>query len=183
MASKEEEEKLQAKLDALLAGNAEVDAGGSDQVMGDGKEDSQGRNNMDFYDLLGVGKKASKKEIKKAYRSKALSMHPDRIQKQGRKVSKKDEQLFHDLTFAYETLMNDNLRSMYDLYGKSAIDGKLRIDITKINLMELFDTLYDEPEEKLYPPKIYSVTRYDQNALKQGLFVCLFVLWNFLQLS
>ncbi|XP_061306873.1 dnaJ homolog subfamily C member 17-like [Pezoporus flaviventris] len=33
---------------------------------------------LDLYGLLGVGEKASEKEVKKAYRQKALTCHPDK---------------------------------------------------------------------------------------------------------
>ena len=146
--------------------------------MDDMNNMNDGSGDIGFYELLGISKNAIKKEIKTAYRKKALVMHPDRMQQQlgsnfNENKRKEAENAFHDLVFAYKTLIDDNLRKMYDLYGKTAINDKLNIDITKINLMELFDTLYDENDEKndkQYPPKLYVIVRYDQYDLKKGIF-------------
>ena len=102
----------------------------------DSTANSSNKNNVDFYQLLGVSRQATKEEIKLAYRKKARTTHPDR----NKTVSQAEaERAFHDLTFAYKTLIDDRLRGMYDQFGKKAIDGKLKIDITKINVMGLFD--------------------------------------------
>ena len=62
----------------------------------------------DLYEVLGVSKTASDAEIKKAYRNKARSLHPD----QGG-----DEEQFKELTAAYEVLKNPEARSNYDRFG------------------------------------------------------------------
>lgn len=58
-----------------------------------------------LYDELGVNKKASKDEIKKAYRKKSKKVHPDK----GGKASE-----FRDLAVAYQVLGNDEKRGRYD---------------------------------------------------------------------
>lgn len=65
----------------------------------------------DYYEVLSVGKKASKDEIKTAYRKLALQFHPDR------NPSKEAEESFKESTEAYEVLMDDNKRVQYDQFG------------------------------------------------------------------
>ncbi len=62
----------------------------------------------DFYDILGVTKGASEAEIKKAYRSKAHKLHPD---KGG------DKAAFQEINEAYQVLGDKNKRAQYDQFG------------------------------------------------------------------
>ncbi len=72
---------------------------------------------MDFYELLEVEKNASKEEIKRAFRQKARKLHPD--------VNKEPdaEAKFKELGKAYETLMDDNKRALYDQYGEDGLSN------------------------------------------------------------
>lgn len=69
----------------------------------------------DFYETLGVSKTAEKDEIKAAFRKKARQFHPD--------VNKAAdaEEKFKELGKAYETLMDDDKRSLYDRYGEDGL--------------------------------------------------------------
>jgi len=70
----------------------------------------------DFYRILGVSKRATKNEIKKAYRKMAKEMHPDKNQDDPDANSK-----FSDLGAAYETLSDDEKRKIYDKGGEEAL--------------------------------------------------------------
>jgi DnaJ-class molecular chaperone len=67
-----------------------------------------------FYNILGVSETASKDEIKKAYRSLSLKLHPDRNPNNSEAVSK-----FQKINEAYETLGDDQKKEEYDMMNKN----------------------------------------------------------------
>lgn len=67
---------------------------------------------VDLYDVLGVSKSASPDEIKKAFRKKAISLHPD---KHG--GDKEKEQEFKKVNEAYAVLSDVDKRAHYDKFG------------------------------------------------------------------
>lgn len=72
----------------------------------------------DFYQTLGVDKKASADELKKAYRKLAMQYHPDK-----NPGSKEAEQKFKEINEAYDVLKDDQKRAAYDRFGHGAFDG------------------------------------------------------------
>merc|ERR1711871_600319 len=67
----------------------------------------------DYYKILGVPRKAKLKEIKKAYREKALQYHPDKVQ--GSEEDKEAaEKIFTEVAEAYEVLSDEETRGKYD---------------------------------------------------------------------
>jgi len=66
----------------------------------------------DYYKILGVSKKASQDEIKKAYRKLAVKYHPDKNQN-----DKKAEERFKEISEAYEVLKDPEKRKRYDELG------------------------------------------------------------------
>lgn len=66
----------------------------------------------DLYKILGLQKNASTKEIKSAYRRKAMDTHPD---KRGKDVSAEEAaEAFRQVVHAFEVLSDDNSRRRYD---------------------------------------------------------------------
>ncbi len=71
----------------------------------------------DYYEVLGVGKTASKDEIKTAYRNLAKKFHPD-LNKDNPKLA---EEKFKEISEAYEVLIDDDKRVRYDQYGHAGV--------------------------------------------------------------
>ncbi|KAG8925992.1 Type I HSP40 co-chaperone [Tulasnella sp. 419] len=66
-----------------------------------------------YYDLLEVSPDASDADLKKAYRKKALRLHPD---KGG------DPDQFKEVTHAYEVLSDSQKRGVYDRFGEAGLN-------------------------------------------------------------
>ena len=66
----------------------------------------------DLYQILGVGRDASKDEIKKAHRKLALKFHPDK-----NPDDKVASEKFKRAQEAYDVLSDDEKRAAYDRYG------------------------------------------------------------------
>lgn len=60
------------------------------------------------YEVLGVGRNATREELKQAYRTKVSKIHTDRPRQQGKQAE------HVELTVAYNILKNENSRKHYE---------------------------------------------------------------------
>lgn len=72
----------------------------------------------DYYQILGIDRKASADEVSKAFKKLARQYHPD--VNQGNKAA---EEKFKEASEAYEVLSSVEKRKKYDAYGSAAFDG------------------------------------------------------------
>ena len=77
-------------------------------------------NKRDYYEVLGVDKKASADQIKSAYRKLALKWHPDRWVNGSDAEKKTAEENFKEAAEAYSVLSDPDKRARYDQYGFAA---------------------------------------------------------------
>ncbi|NWV97228.1 DNJB8 protein, partial [Machaerirhynchus nigripectus] len=65
---------------------------------------------VDYYEVLGLQKEASRNDIKKSYHKLALKWHPDKNPRNKEEAEKK----FKEIVEAYEILSDPQKRSLYD---------------------------------------------------------------------
>lgn len=72
----------------------------------------------DYYEILGVNKKASTDDIRSAYRKLAMRYHPDKNK------SPDAEEKFKEMSEAYAILSDQSKRQQYDQFGHLGIDQR-----------------------------------------------------------
>src|SRR3569833_2375081 len=70
----------------------------------------------DYYQILGVDRKADAEEIKKSFRKLAMKWHPD----QNKDNAAQAEEKFKEINEAYDILKDPQKRAAYDQYGEAA---------------------------------------------------------------
>ena len=71
----------------------------------------------DYYEVLGIGKSASEKDLKNAFRSLARKYHPDRS------TADDAEDRFKEIQEAYAVLSDSQKREQYDRFGHQGAGG------------------------------------------------------------
>ena len=67
----------------------------------------------DYYQILGIGRDANERTIKKAYRQLAMQYHPDRNKGKEKWANEK----FKDINEAFSVLGDPEKRKQYDCFG------------------------------------------------------------------
>ncbi len=93
---------------------------------------------QDYYEILGVGKRASAAEIKKAYRKMALKYHPDK-----NPDDKEAEEKFKLAAEAYEVLSDADKKARYDQFGHAAFEGAGGFGGGGMNMDDIFSQFGD----------------------------------------
>jgi molecular chaperone DnaJ len=87
----------------------------------------------DYYEVLGLERGSSKKDIKKAYRKLAMQYHPD-VSEDPQAADK-----FKEISEAYAVLSDEEKRNTYDQYGHAGMGGFSQEDIfNNINFEDIF---------------------------------------------
>ena len=92
----------------------------------------------DYYEVLGVAKRATLTEITAAYRKQAIRFHPDKNPGDAEASTR-----FKEAARAFEVLSDNDLRSRYDRFGHAGVEGGKRHDFNDISdVFEAFGDLF-----------------------------------------
>jgi molecular chaperone DnaJ len=76
-------------------------------------------NKRDYYEVLGIDRRASDQAIKSAYRKLAMQYHPDRNPDNKEEAEEK----FKEITEAYSVLADSQKRAVYDQFGHAGVSS------------------------------------------------------------
>jgi molecular chaperone DnaJ len=93
----------------------------------------------DYYEILGVDKGVSEKDLKKAYRRVAMKFHPDR-----NPDDKEAEEKFKEASEAYEILSDSQKRAAYDQYGHDGVDPQMGGGAGFGNFSDIFGDVFGD---------------------------------------
>lgn len=115
----------------------------------------------DLYNLLEIDKNASKEEIKKAYREKAKTHHPD---------NKGDPNKFIEIALAYSVLTDEKKRAYYDKTGKINVNTKdEKSKAAYSRLCQLFLIIIDKQDDQIFRVDVVGLLRKSIfNHMKKG---------------
>ncbi len=89
-------------------------------------------NKRDYYEVLGVDKKASADEVKRSYRRMAMKYHPDK-----NPGDKEAEAKFKECAEAYEVLSDNAKRQRYDQFGHDGLRGTGMHDYSRMKWQDI----------------------------------------------
>ena len=93
---------------------------------------------QDYYSLLGVDKSSSQADIKKAYRKLAVKYHPDKNPN-----NKEAEEMFKQVSEAYQVLSDDDKKARYDRIGHDAyVSGEQGGGFSSANAADMFESMF-----------------------------------------
>ena len=92
----------------------------------------------DFYEVLGVDRKATVTQITESYRRLAIKFHPDKNPGDAEAADR-----FKEAARAFEVLSDEALRARYDRYGHAGIQGGPQHDFNDISdIFEAFGAMF-----------------------------------------
>lgn len=115
---------------------------------------------LDLYELIGASPTASLKEIKTAYRKKALSCHPDK-----NPDNPKANEIFHQLSRALEILTDTKAKDAYDKVLNARHQAKLRTSQLDAKRKKFKEDL--EAREEAYKKSLNKTVKTDEQKLKE----------------
>lgn len=109
-----QEELLQQKAEQKQKAEEQSEKPNTEEIIKRIAKQYQNIPKMDYYEILGIDKKAEAADIKKAYHTQAKSYHPDMLRDIDTDTLKMSEVIFDKVQLAYDTLSDEEGKKNYD---------------------------------------------------------------------
>jgi curved DNA-binding protein CbpA len=139
------------------------------------KEFKESLKKKNYYEILGVNNNADELEIKRAFRKKSLTFHPDKVSSQVTYFEKQKAGLsWNAINEAKETLLNKEERQKYDanstpmksflssIFAKTKFVPRAKEEENQIKIC--FDYLIKQLDEKLYESQLLKNDLYKETS-------------------
>lgn len=93
----------------------------------------------DYYHILGVDRGVDERELKSAFRKKAMQFHPDRNPQDG-----EAERRFKEINEAYDVLKDPQKRAAYDQFGHGAFEQGGGAGFASGGFSDIFEDIFGE---------------------------------------
>ena len=113
---------------------------------------------MNYYDILGIDKNATKKQIKKAYKKLSMMYHPDK--------NKHGTEMFKEINEAHQVLSDETKRRDYDLKMNDDFVKPHETPVenpVRVNVYEFFENLDNDFDENTYQEVVSSDEESEKN--------------------
>ncbi|EDR21716.1 hypothetical protein, conserved [Entamoeba dispar SAW760] len=130
---------------------------------------------LNYYDFLGISKDATNYEIRKAYKTKVLHIHPDKI----KDPQPSDFDKFHKLQLIKDTLLDTETRNLYDKMIASQLTTRKLIEEMETNRKKMIDELLQQEKQYHESQKIKELFEKHNKQIEGDRFAKLIKKWYF----
>ena len=115
--------------------------------------------NVDYYEVLGLNRECTDRDIKKAYRKLSMICHPDNFVSESEEIQAMADDCSYRINQMNDTLSDPLRRSHYDKHGKELDQKDIELAKKEKQEKEFIDAIFNKlPTEMRHPDELLKQT-------------------------